>query len=156
LTYSEVYPSGAYILTLVGGIFVLLGGLGLSTVGAVLTFFAFGLGGIIGILGIIWGILLIYAATRLKSNPGQHGTWGALIVLFSLLSWFGGLGGFLIGFLLSLIGGILAIVWNPTSISPPTTYQPTPQNSGRFCSNCGSMVSQETKFCPRCGKQLTS
>jgi hypothetical protein len=51
----------------------------------------------------------------LKSKPEQHSTWGVLIVLFSVLSMLGGaMGGFGLGLVLGLIGGILAITWKPT------------------------------------------
>jgi vacuolar-type H+-ATPase subunit I/STV1 len=50
----------------------------------------------------------------LNRRPHEHTTWGILILVFSVLSVFGSMmGDFSIGVLLSLIGGILAIIWKP-------------------------------------------
>jgi len=158
----ESYPSAAFTLSLIAGIFVLLGGLIVAVIGAVFTFFAFGIGAIIGIFGIIWGVIIIVSANNLRAHPEQHVTWGVIILVFSLVSWFGGLGGLLIGFLLGLIGGVLAISWQPSqttiaptyvSPSPPTSSTPTVQ-ANRYCPNCGAPVPPNSAFCPNCGKPL--
>jgi hypothetical protein len=159
---SESYPSAAFILSLIAGIFVLLGGLLVAAIGALLSFFAFGIGAIAGILGIIWGIIIIVGANNLRSHPEQHVTWGVIILVFSFISWFGGLGGFLIGFLLGFIGGILAITWQPSQATAAPTYvSPSPHpmptsnlQATRYCPNCGAPVVPNTAFCPHCGKQL--
>ena len=68
-----------------------------------------------GILGVVFGAIIIISAIMLHSKPHEHATWGILIVLFSVLSIFGGaMGGFGIGLVLGLIGGVLAITWKPT------------------------------------------
>ena len=62
----------------------------------------------------IFGAIVIISAVILNSKPEQHSTWGTLIVIFSVLSVFGSaMGGFAIGLILGLIGGILAITWKP-------------------------------------------
>jgi hypothetical protein len=149
---SAEKPSAAYVLSLVGGIFVVIGGLATAAIGAVFTFMIGGIGGIFGVLGIVWGILIIYFATRLNSDPAGHSTSGALIIVFSLLSWFGGLGGFFIGFLLALIGGILAITWSPRT--QPTSMPPPPVGTMagmKYCASCGTQMSASATFCPKCG-----
>jgi hypothetical protein len=75
-----------------------------------------GLGfGIFGILGLIFGAIVIISAFMLNSKPREHSTWGTVIVIFSVLSVFGSMmGGFGVGLLLGLIGGILGITWKPT------------------------------------------
>lgn len=150
-------PSAAYALSLVAGIFVILGGIATAVVGAALTFMLAGIGGIFGILGIVWGVLIIIFASRLNSNPSSHATSGAVIIVFSVLSWIGAWGGFLIGFLLGLIGGILAITWNPQI--PQTMQQPPPavgiQAGVKYCAACGAQLAASATFCPKCGaKQL--
>ncbi len=73
--------------------------------------FAFGA---MGILGLIFGAIVIISALMLNSRPEQHSTWGSVIVLFSVLSIFGSaMGGFGVGLVLGLIGGVLAITWKP-------------------------------------------
>jgi len=125
-------PTAAFLLSLVGGIFILLGG------GVMSMFGPFGFGGMMGgyrgmmgyrysgygmmgalgfgmfgILGLIFGVIVIISAFMLNSKP-QRSTWGTLIVIFSVLSIFGSaMGGFGIGLILGLIGGILAITWKP-------------------------------------------
>jgi Family of unknown function (DUF6114) len=50
----------------------------------------------------------------LNSKPEEHSTWGTLILIFSVLSIFGGaMGGFGVGLILGLIGGVLALTWKP-------------------------------------------
>jgi hypothetical protein len=128
-------PTAAFLLSLVGGIFILLGG------GVMSMFGPFGFGnmmggyrgmmggyysgygygmmggfgfGMFGILGLIFGIIVIISAFMLNSKPQEHSTWGVLIVIFSVLSIFGGtMGGFGVGLILGLIGGILGITWKP-------------------------------------------
>lgn len=133
--YSHVYnqtvqkPTAAFVLSLIGGIFVLIGGLAISALGAFVTFFAFGVGAVLGVAGIVFGILIIVFAALLNAHPEQHVTYGVLILVFSIVSWFGAFGGFFIGFLLGLIGGILAIVWKPVQAVPPQQAQMPPNNS---------------------------
>jgi hypothetical protein len=73
--------------------------------------FGFGLS---GVLGLVFGLIVIISALKLNSHPHEHTTWGVLILVFSVVSVFGSMmGGFGIGMLLGLIGGILAITWKP-------------------------------------------
>ncbi len=157
--YQSDYPNTAYVLSLIGGIFVILAGLVVAVAGAALTFMVAGIGGLFGLFGIIWGAIIIYGATQLKANPSQHVTWGIIILVFSLISWVGAFGGFFFGFILAFIGGILALVWSPRTapVAPAYAPQPTPPpqpSAARYCPNCGSPVALDAKFCPHCGKQL--
>jgi hypothetical protein len=147
-------PTTAYVLSLIGGIFVVIGGLITAVIGAILTFAFAGIGGFFGILGIIWGILIIVFAVRLNSDPGSHTSSGALILIFSILSWLGGIGGLFIGFLLGLIGGILAIAWNPSTATPAASGVQAQPPITRICPNCGRVLAEDAKFCPHCGKAL--
>jgi hypothetical protein len=137
-------PTAAFLLSLVGGIFIILGGGAGMMFGGLGGFGGFGgfgpmmggyyrgmmgygfspygmmgaLGfGLFGILGLIFGVIVIISAFMLNSKPNEHSTWGTLIVVFSVLSLFGGMmGGFGIGLILGLIGGILGITWKPPEI----------------------------------------
>ncbi|NLK25042.1 MAG: hypothetical protein GX307_00485 [Euryarchaeota archaeon] len=64
---------------------------------------------LIGISLVVLALIVGSAAVGLRSYPDQHVTAGAVIVLFSLLALFVG-GGYLIGSVLGIIGGVLAIV----------------------------------------------
>jgi hypothetical protein len=110
---ANQYPESAYRISVIGGIFVILGGMIFMAIGIALGGIGDIYGGIYGVLGIIWGIIIIVGAMRLKSHPNNHVTWGIIILIFSIISWFGATGGLFIGFILGVIGGILAIVWHP-------------------------------------------
>lgn len=150
---SSDKPSAAYILSLIGGVFVVIGGVAVAAIGALATFMLAGIGGVFGILGIVWGILIIVFASRLNSAPSSHATSGALIIVFSLLSWAGAIGGFFIGFLLALIGGILAITWSP-GVQPVAQPMPPPggiQTGAKYCASCGAQMASSATLCPKCG-----
>jgi hypothetical protein len=121
-------PTAAFVLSLLGAIFIIIGGLIyaviFSFVGGVLDFFGFGgLGAmamIIGVLGIVWGILVLVGAIMMNSDDkGKVRTGAVLVLIFSILSWFGAAGGLFIGFLLGLIGSILGLTWNPPRYEGP-------------------------------------
>jgi len=102
-------PVSAGILTILGGFFVLLGGLLFALLGVVFAFlglvsgvFFLGLG--VGFLIIVFGILIL-------AVPPGHTIFGIVTVLLALLSIPVAFGGLVIGFLLTLLGGILAITW---------------------------------------------
>lgn len=106
-------PTVAFALALVGGLIILASGL---LVGLILAFFAYlggpFLGAVFGLLGILWGILVIFGAIMLYVQPARNRTWGVFIVVTSFLSWYGpAYGGFLFGFVFGVLGGILGIIW---------------------------------------------
>jgi len=149
---SAEKPSAAFVLSLLGGIFVIIGGVVTAAIGAFFTFMLGGIGGIIGVLGIVWGVLIIVFAYKLNSDPASHSTSGALIVVFSFLSWIGGFGGLFIGFLLALIGGILAITWSPQAQTTMMGQAPMGPAAGmKYCSSCGTQMASSASFCPKCG-----
>jgi len=76
------------------------------------------LGVFMGFLGIIFGVIVVAAAVMLYSAPRQHEMWGAIIIAFSVISIVSCMGGFGIGTLLGIIGGILATIWRPPRIEP--------------------------------------
>ena len=128
-------PWLAFLISLIAGILILTGGLCTSVVGILLRIsrfesangqvtwpgtlgsgvelFEFGVG-LMGIVGVLAGIIVILAAVMLVKRPKKRSTWGSLIILFSLFSIYGAaMGGFGIGLVLGLIGGILAVTWKP-------------------------------------------
>jgi hypothetical protein len=124
-------PTTAFIISLVAGIFIILGGsmmslLGYGFMGMMGRYGGFGgmmgpgfgmMGfafGMMGILGLVFGVIVIISAIMLNSKPNEHSTWGTLILIFSVLSIFGSAGGLGVGLILGIIGGILAITWKPT------------------------------------------
>lgn len=100
------------MLTFVGGFFILVGGLVLAFVGVL--FFAF-LGAFSGLflIGLVLGLLTMVFGGLMLAMPRLHLLWGVLVILMALLSIPFALGGFFLGFLLALIGGILAVIYKP-------------------------------------------
>lgn len=134
----ENYPRTGYLLSLIGGILILIFSLIYAAVLAVFaSLFAavgFGLGAgiLIGlaVVAIILGVLVLVFALRLKSNPASAKTTGILIIVFAVISFAGG-GGFYIGAILALIGGILAVIWHPPATAQPAwSAQPTAPSMG--------------------------
>ena len=68
-------------------------------------------GGMI-LLGLISGIIVLVSAIMVKRRPSEYNTWGVLILVFSVLSFFG-FGGFFIGAILGIVGGALVLSWKP-------------------------------------------
>jgi hypothetical protein len=84
-----------------------------------------GFGGMIGSLGVPFGfmqglmlvglasgIIVIVGAVMLDARPTDHFAWGVIILVFSVTS-FLGMGGFIVGAILGIVGGAFAISWRP-------------------------------------------
>ena len=123
-------PTGAVVLSLLAGIFIVIGGGVRLAVGALMGRygasrgmmggFGFGLFArtlrglgigfrLTGLLAVVFGVIVIVAALLLYFHPSGHVAWGVLILIFSILSIFGSF----IGIVLGIIGGIFAIIWHP-------------------------------------------
>jgi Family of unknown function (DUF6114)/zinc-ribbon domain len=171
-------PTAAMVLSLIGGIFVLIGGALLAAAGGILSSLAIVGGGLVtafGIVGVVFGILMIVGAVMMYTNPASHTMWGVIVLVLSILSWVFAIGGIFIGFLLGLIGGILALVFKPSmgptmmpgqpygtyptgqmgqmGMNPPPMGQPTGQ-MGMFCKNCGASIPAGAAKCPSCGASV--
>ena len=156
-------PTAAYWLSMIGGILGLILAI-IVTIGlGLLGFLTFsdaeyGFAGFYA-LGLIWvvlgvwmfvtSILIIVFARRLNANPMQHSKYGVYIIILSII----GVGG-----ILGLIGGILALVYNPQFAGVAPQYAPPPQQQyqqqiAHNCPQCGTMVQPGVRFCPNCGRQ---
>ena len=72
----------------------------------------------IAIWGLICGAIVTLSALLLRLKPGQRQTWAILVLVFSILSFFG-FGGFIVGAVLGIVGSVMTLRWKP----PPTTTQ---------------------------------
>ena len=64
------------------------------------------------LVGLVCGIIVVIGAVMLNIQPADHTSWGIVILVFSTVS-FVGMGGFFIGAILGIIGGAFAISWRP-------------------------------------------
>ncbi len=69
--------------------------------------------GLMGAFGLVTGAIVLLSSVMLLTNTGQRRTWSVLILVFSILS-FIGLGGFVVGAVLGIVGGALVLKWKPT------------------------------------------
>jgi hypothetical protein len=128
----EERPSVAVILSIIGGVLMLVGG---SMAFMMLSYnsgfgMMSGFGGMMGdysdmmdgvnlpcatlgglmLLSLVSGILVIVGAVMMDIHPSQSRTWGIIVLVFSIVS-FVGMGGFLIGAVLGVVGGAMALGW---------------------------------------------
>lgn len=162
------------VLSLIGGIFVLIGGAILAALGGFLASLTVVGGGFVlafGIVGVVFGIIMIIGAVMMYSNPQSHTMWGVIVLVLSILSWVFAAGGIFIGFLLGLIGGILALTFKPSmgpsmmpgqpmgsyptgAMGPMGTAPPPMGQMGMACKNCGASIPAGATRCPSCGASL--
>ena len=73
-------------------------------------------------IGLIFGVLVLLGAIMLHIKPVNKKAWRITIVVFSIPSVVTG-GGFIIGFILGIIGEKLALSWKPKmqATEPATT-----------------------------------
>jgi len=125
----EEKPTISFVLSLLAGIFILLGALVWFWIVNV----GFGMmqsmmGSMMGLVpsqpvpafsvwaltpfwavGLVSGIIVTFSAVMHYSRPKESTIWGVLILVFSIVSIVGAMGGFLAGLILGIIGGAFAI-----------------------------------------------
>jgi hypothetical protein len=102
-------PTSAFIVSLLGGIFVLLGGLLWAFVGTIIAIFS-GVGFLLYVF-LLFGIVIIVGAVVMNSSPRFTQTWGIVIIVLGVLSLIGVVT--TLGGVLAIIGGALAVSWKP-------------------------------------------
>jgi uncharacterized protein DUF6114 len=126
------YPTTATILALAGGIIITLSGVLFVAVSAfVLPNLSYtnlntppslpassipgivsGFVGLMGAFGLVTGAVVLVSSVMLLTNSGQRRTWSVLILVFSALSLVG-MGGFIVGAILGIVGGAMVLRWRP-------------------------------------------
>jgi hypothetical protein len=61
-------------------------------------------------VGLILSLLVLFATLMLRNKPANKKVWGTLIIVLSVPSVIMG-GGFIVGFILGIVGGVKAIKW---------------------------------------------
>ena len=125
-------PTKAFILSLIAGILIISNS---ALLGAAATWFPWIIPALPGssandttvlirlaAVGLIFGVLVLLGAIMLHIKPVDKKVWGIIIVVFSIPSVVTG-GGFIIGFILGIIGGALALSRKPKmqATNPATT-----------------------------------
>jgi len=132
---SAEYPRTASIVALAGGLIITLSGIlfvaasafilpnltytnvsvpqGLSA--SAMPGLISGFVGLMGIFGLVSGAIVLISSVMLLTNLGQPRTWSVLILVFSVLS-FVGMGGFVVGAVLGIVGGALVLKWKPPAL----------------------------------------
>jgi hypothetical protein len=141
---TEAFPGTASILAIVGACFMIVAGLLVLAVSAFViphlnsSFFNGTMnfnntghpipihnlpgfvGGIlagVGLFGLISGLVVLGSGIMVRIHPEQSGVFGVLILVFSVLSFFGS-GGFVIGAILGIVGGIMTLRWRRQAAQP--------------------------------------
>jgi hypothetical protein len=128
------YPRTASIIALAGGVIITLSGVLFVAVSVlVLPNIAYtninvpqglspsaipglvsGFVGLMGIFGLVSGVIVLVSSVMLLTRPSQTRTWSVLILVFSVMS-FIGMGGFVVGAVLGIVGGALVLKWKPST-----------------------------------------
>jgi hypothetical protein len=133
------YPNVPSILALIGGALIVLCDIFFLTISIVIlphlnyTNFqaprgytgspgslASGFVGALSVFGLVCGIIVLLSAIMLRFKPSQLQTWSILILVFSILGFFG-FGGFIVGSVLGIVGAIMILRWKPPPL--PQTRQ---------------------------------
>ena len=126
-------PTAAFVLSLVGGVFYILGGAFIAFLATVVGSLASLVGagylglGIVGLgtIGLVSGIVILVGAVMMNSSDKSKVRTGSILVLvFTLVGAAFTIGGFFIGFILALIGAILGLTWKPSATMPPPPSPP--------------------------------
>lgn len=102
--------------------------------------------GLIFAIGAILGFLIFVGAVLGLMGHGREGA--TLMLPFAVVALIIG-GGFVVGFVLCLIGGILTLPsHDPMAFRTPAAYM--------FCRECGAKIARSSKYCPECGFDLAA
>jgi hypothetical protein len=128
---SEI-PTASFVLSLIGGLLILAGAGMMLTFSSGTPYYGMmgGYGGMMGgyygmmqgfgyggwfygvaATGLVSGIIVLIGAVMIYTRPDKAPTWGLLVLIFSIIS-FAGMGGFFLGAILGIAGGILALTWH--------------------------------------------
>ncbi len=108
-------PQASFILSLIAGILILLSAIitaiFTTLLGGAITFIPIvGLVGLlviaIGLLGVVFGALVLVGAFMINSGDFSRVRTGSILSIVSG-------GGFIIGLILGIVGGVLGLTWKP-------------------------------------------
>ena len=107
LWYSSGAPNfggyGSYIRGIMGGYHNFMG-----------IYSSYGFLAGISLLAVICGVLVVMGAIMLRVHPEESRIWAIVIIAFSVVS-FVGMGGFFIGAILGIVGGLFVLATRQTN-----------------------------------------
>jgi uncharacterized protein DUF6114 len=161
-------PLGAFLVSLTAGILVLIEGVALLAVDGVVSQLggataATALLGGIALVGVLFGLVLLAVAILLFVDSDNHTAYGVVLIVAGFLSLFGG-GGFLLGALLGVVGGVMAIRFEVVNDDLDFEWEynrpriqaragipaSRPAATQGVCANCRSSVPPGADRCPNC------
>jgi hypothetical protein len=149
----SAHPTGPFLLSLFGGVLILSNGIVLwfawaTALPTTLAPYGNPLESLALLEGLL-GIMVILLATGLFLDPRHPFGFGVTIIALSLLSIFGG-GGFLLGLVLGVLGGIWSLWVEPVVADVPSAPRST-LPIDQVCPRCGKRYSGLAPACPFCG-----
>ncbi len=148
----ENRPTTAFILSLLGGLFMVLGTV-VATAFMLDTTYYYTPAYYYPFLltSAVCGFLVLIAAAFLFKMPGLHMAWGIVVLVLSVTGTVGVLTGYFAffgapGVVFGVIGGSMAIAWRPGAASPGA-----PVGFVRVCPGCGRYTPVAYAFCVSCG-----
>ncbi len=134
-------PTAAMVLSVIGGLFIILIGAVILWIASLFESLLEGLifvGGetlnvdpvlwiqiLGGVFGVAFGLIILIGGIVMFIKPGASTAMGVIILILSLASVLS-TGGLFIGMILGLVGGILGIVFKPSSPMPAPRATPPP------------------------------
>lgn len=151
------YPETAHLLAIAGGASTIIGAAVESFFFIAFAGFAspifFQIGSIFFIPGLIVGIMIVYLASLLKQKPENHSTYGVMLLILSFFTFFA-FGGFMVGFIATLISGIMAMTWHGEGFSYArqrnADSRSSPQPAETVCKSCSMPIPYRSTYCPHC------
>lgn len=167
---------GALVVGFAGALTSSVNSLDLSALGLGSTSGIGGAVSLVGGFGIASGILITLGGFLMKSEiPARRKTGGILAVVMLFLGALPTLGGLLIGFILTAIGGYMGLTYKATRSnivvplgpvgsvtlgpqSAPISSADAPSGAGHgplnYCIKCGSRLREGAIFCGACGARV--
>ena len=152
----------ATLLVFLDGVALLFAGNVLNSVGAGELGFEVGT---LGAFALLWSLVLVTVTVQLYRSPDHHVGLGIAAIAVSVVALTSG-GGFFLGTILGVIGGILAILWQDPADDEPipewgSAYGspgPDPRQDRAWaadepsprCTNCGAALSPGAIACATC------
>jgi len=147
-------PTAGMVLSVLAGVFVIIGGLSFLLVQGVFGYYLSGIAieAVCAPIGVIIGVIMIIGAADAYSKPQRDVPWGVTIIILSLVSWAFALGGMIIGSILGLAGGILIAAHKASPlVSQPQIIVREREVVKLVCRNCNAIVDFSVATCPYCG-----